>query len=166
MDSLVQWFTVTLGPYVSKEALIFIISMLPILELRGGLLAASLLKIQYLTALPLCVLGNVIPIPFILLFLRRIFALLKKTKLLRPLVEKMEGRAIGKSDRIQEYEFFGLLLFVGIPLPGTGAWTGAMIASLLQLDIKKSSIAILLGVGLAAIIMSFVSYGVLANLLG
>ena len=163
MDSLVQWFTVTLGPYVSKEALIFIISMLPILELRGGLLAASLLKIQYLTALPLCVLGNVIPIPFILLFL---FALLKKTKLLRPLVEKMEGRAMGKSDRIQEYEFFGLLLFVGIPLPGTGAWTGAMIASLLQLDIKKSSIAILLGVGLAAIIMSFVSYGVLANLLG
>ena len=73
---------------------------------------------------------------------------------------------MGKSDRIQEYEFFGLLLFVGIPLPGTGAWTGAMIASLLQLDIKKSSIAILLGVGLAAIIMSFVSYGVLANLLG
>ena len=166
MDSLVQWFTVTLGPYVSKEALIFIISLLPILELRGGLLAASLLKVEYMTALPICVIGNILPIPFILLFIRRIFALLKKTRTFRPLVEKLERRAMGKSDRIKEYEFVGLLLFVGIPLPGTGAWTGALIASLLQIDLKKSSIAILLGVGLAAIIMSFVSYGVLANLLG
>lgn len=166
MDSLVQWFTVTLGPLMSKEALIFIISLLPILELRGGLLAASLLKVEYLTALPICVIGNILPIPFILLFIRRIFALLKKTKAFRPLVEKMERRAMGKSDRIKEYEFLGLLLFVGIPLPGTGAWTGALIASLLQIDIKKSSIAILLGVALAAVIMSFVSYGVLANLLG
>ena len=166
MDSLVQWFTVTLGPLMSKEALIFIISLLPILELRGGLLAASLLKVEYLTALPICVIGNILPIPFILLFIRRIFALLKKTKAFRPLVEKMERRAMGKSDRIKEYEFLGLLLFVGIPLPGTGAWTGALIASLLQIDIKKSSIAILLGVALAAVIMSFVSYGVLAHLLG
>lgn len=166
MDSLVQWFTVTLGPYVSKEALIFIISLLPILELRGGLLAASLLKVEYLTALPICVIGNILPIPFILLFIRRIFALLKKTKAFRPLVTRMENRAMGKSDRIKEYEFLGLLLFVGIPLPGTGAWTGALIASLLQIDIKKSSIAILLGVALAAVIMSVVSYGVLASLLG
>ena len=164
MDSLVQWFTVTLGPYVSKEALIFIISMLPILELRGGLLAASLLKIQYLTALPLCVLGNVIPIPFILLFLRRIFALLKKTKLLRPLVEKMEGRAMGKSDRIQEYEFFGLLLFVGIPLPGTGAWTGSLIASLLRMKMKDSLPWIFLGVLVAGLIMSLVSFGIIKQL--
>ena len=166
MDSLVQWFTVTLGPYVSKEALIFIISLLPILELRGGLLAASLLKVEYLTALPICVIGNILPIHFILLFIRRIFALLKKTKAFRPLVTRMENRAMGKSDRIKEYEFLGLLLFVGIPLPGTGAWTGALIASLLQIDIKKSSIAILLGVALAAVIMSVVSYGVLASLLG
>ena len=105
MDSLVQWFTVTLGPYVSKEALIFIISLLPILELRGGLLAASLLKVEYLTALPICVIGNILPIPFILLFIRRIFALLKKTKAFRPLVTRMENRAMGKSDRIKEYEF-------------------------------------------------------------
>ena len=166
MDSLVQWFTVTLGPFVSKEALIFIISLLPILELRGGLLAASLLKVEYLTALPICVIGNILPIPFILLFIRRIFALLKKTKAFCPLVTRMENRAMGKSDRIKEYEFLGLLLFGGIPLPGTGAWTGALIASLLQIDIKKSSIAILLGVALAAVIMSVVSYGVLASLLG
>lgn len=165
MDSIVQWFTVTLAPYVSKEALIFIISLFPILELRGGLLAASLLKVNYLTALPLCVIGNILPIPFILLFIRRIFGWMKKSRMLRPMVEKLENRAMGRSDQIQRYEFLGLLLFVGIPLPGTGAWTGALIASLLQIDIKKSSVAILAGIALAAVIMSIVSYGVLGNLL-
>lgn len=165
MDSIVQWFTANLGPYVSKEALIFIISLFPILELRGGLLAASLLKVNYLTALPLCVIGNILPIPFILLFIRKIFGWMKKSRVLRPLVEKMENRAMGRSDQIQNYEFLGLLLFVGIPLPGTGAWTGALIASLLQIDIKKSSVAILAGIALAAVIMSIVSYGVLGNLL-
>lgn len=165
MDSIVQWFTANLGPYVSKEALIFIISLFPILELRGGLLAASLLKVNYLTALPLCVIGNILPIPFILLFIRKIFGWMKKSRVLRPLVEKMENRAMGRSDQIQNYEFLGLLLFVGIPLPGTGAWTGALIASLMQIDIKKSSVAILAGIALAAVIMSIVSYGVLGNLL-
>ncbi len=165
MDSIVQWFTVTLAPYVSKEALIFIISLFPILELRGGLLAASLLKVNYLTALPLCVIGNILPIPFILLFIRRIFGWMKKSRMLRPMVEKLENRAMGRSDQIQRYEFLGLLLFVGIPLPGTGAWTGALIASLLQIDIKKSSIAILAGIALAAVIMSIISYGMLGNLL-
>ncbi len=165
MDSIVQWFTANLGPYVSKEALIFIISLFPILELRGGLLAASLLKVNYLTALPLCVIGNILPIPFILLFIRKIFGWMKKSRVLRPLVEKLENRAMRRSDQIQKYEFLGLLLFVGIPLPGTGAWTGALIASLLQIDIKKSSVAILAGIALAAVIMSIVSYGVLGNLL-
>ena len=165
MDSIVQWFTANLGPYVSKEALIFIISLFPILELRGSLLAASLLKVNYLTALPLCVIGNILPIPFILLFIRKIFGWMKKSRVLRPLVEKLENRAMGRSDQIQKYEFLGLLLFVGIPLPGTGAWTGALIASLLQIDIKKSSVAILAGIALAAVIMSIVSYGVLGNLL-
>ena len=160
MDSLVQWFTVTLGPYVSKEALIFIISLLPILELRGGLLAASLLKVEYLTALPICVIGNILPIPFILLFIRRIFALLKKTRTFRPLVEKLERRAMGKSDRIKEYEFVGLLLFVGIPLPGTGAWTGTLAASFLNMGIKTTSLAVSCGVVIAGIIMGVASTGV------
>ena len=90
---------------------------------------------------------------------------MKKSHVLRPLVEKLENRAMGRSDQIQKYEFLGLLLFVGIPLPGTGAWTGALIASLMQIDIKKSSVAILAGIALAAVIMSIVSYGVLGNLL-
>lgn len=142
---------------------IFIISMIPILELRGGLLAASLLNISMVKAIPICILGNIIPIPFILLFIKQIFKWLKKTKIFRGLIIKMENRAMGKSDQIKRYEFLGLLLFVGIPLPGTGAWTGALIASLLEVDIKKSSIAILCGLFMASAIMYIVSYGIVGN---
>ena len=78
---------------------------------------------------------------------------------------KMEDRAMGKSDQIKRYEFFGLLLFVGIPLPGTGAWTGSLIASLLEVDIKKSSIAIFCGLIMATVIMYVVSYGIVGNLI-
>lgn len=164
MESLVQWFTATLSPYISEHAVIFIISLMPILEVRGGLLAASLLKIPELQAIPICVIGNVLPIPFILLFIRQIFKWMKKIELFRGLVEKLEKRALGKSDRIKKYEFWGLMLFVGIPLPGTGAWTGALIASLLEIDIKKSSLAILCGVALATVIMYVVSYLIVGNI--
>ena len=73
MESLVQWFTANLSPYISEQAVVFLISMFPILELRGGLLAASLLKVSAVQAIPICVIGNIIPIPFILLFIRQIF---------------------------------------------------------------------------------------------
>ena len=164
MESLVQWFTETLSPYISEYAVIFIISLLPILEVRGGLLAASLLKIPELQAIPICIIGNVLPIPFILLVIRQIFKWMKKVNLCRGLVEKLEKRAMGKSDQIKKYEFWGLMLFVGIPLPGTGAWTGALIASLLEIDIKKSSIAIFCGVALATAIMYVVSYLIVGNI--
>ena len=163
MEVLVQWFSNHLSQFISPEGAVFIISMIPILELRGGLLAASLLKISAAKALPICIVGNIIPIPFILLFIRQIFKWRKKTKLFRGLIIKMENRAMGKSDQIKRYEFLGLLLFVGIPLPGTGAWTGALIASLLEMDIKKSSIAILCGLFMASAIMYIVSYGIVGN---
>ena len=163
MEVLVQWFSNHLSQFISPEGAVFIISMIPILELRGGHLAASLLKISAAKALPICIVGNIIPIPFILLFIRQIFKWMKKTKLFRGLIIKMENRAMGKSDQIKRYEFLGLLLFVGIPLPGTGAWTGALIASLLEVDIKKSSIAILCGLFMASAIMYIVSYGIVGN---
>ena len=163
MEVLVQWFSNHLSQFISPEGAVFIISMIPILELRGGLLAASLLKISAAKALPICIVGNIIPIPFILLFIRQIFKWMKKTKTFRGLITKLENRAMGKSDQIKRYEFLGLLLFVGIPLPGTGAWTGALIASLLEVDIKKSSIAILCGLFMASAIMYIVSYGIVGN---
>ena len=180
MEVLVQWFSHHLAQFISPEGAVFIISMIPILELRGGLLAASLLKISAAKALPICIVGNIVPIPFILLFIRQIFKWMKKTKTFRGLITKLENRAMGKSDQIKryeledramrksdqvkKYEFWGLMLFVGIPLPGTGAWTGALIASLLEVDIKKSSIAILCGLFMASAIMYIVSYGLVGNL--
>lgn len=164
MESLVTWFTTHLGMYISPKAVIFIISLMPILELRGGLLAASLLKIPEVEAIPISIIGNILPIPFILLFIKHIFKWMKKINFFRGLIEKLEKRAMSKSDKIQKYEFVGLMLFVGIPLPGTGAWTGALIASLLGIDIKKSSLAILCGILIATVIMYFVSYVLLGNI--
>lgn len=165
MDSLAIWFMNTLGQFVSREMVIFIISMIPILELRGGLLVASLLNVSITTAIPICIVGNIIPIPFILLFIKQIFKWLKKIKLFRGMVERMETKAMGKSDTIKKYEFWGLMLFVGIPLPGTGAWTGSLIAALLDIDFKKAVLAELCGIIIATVIMSIVSYGLLGALI-
>ncbi len=165
MEKLAAAFAVTLGKYVSKEAVVFIISMIPILELRGGLIVSKLLQVPITTAVPLCIIGNIIPIPFILLFIKQIFKWMKKIKLFRRLVEKLESKAMGKSDNIRKYEFWGLVLFVGIPLPGTGAWTGSLIAALLDVDFKKAVLAELLGIAIATVIMSVFSYGLLGALL-
>ena len=166
MDSLVLWFTNTLGGHISREALVFIISLLPVLECRGGLLASSLLEVPITTAIPLCVLGNIIPIPFILLLIRRILEWMKKIPLLDKFAYWLEAKAQKRQGKIENAEFVGLMLFVGIPLPGTGAWTGSMIAALLELDIKKAILAELIGVAIATVIMSIVSYGLLGAILG
>lgn len=165
MESLAVWFANTLGRYVSREIVIFIISMIPILELRGGLIAAKLLNVSIVTAVPICIIGNIIPIPFILLFIKQIFKWLKKISFCKKIIEKLESRAMGKSDSIKRYEFWGLVLFVGIPLPGTGAWTGSLIAALLDIDFKKAILAELVGIAIATVIMSIFSYGLLGALL-
>lgn len=157
-QALINWFTNTLGAYVSKEGITFIISMVPILELRGGLIAAALFKIPLVKAIIICFLGNIVPVPFILWLITPIFAWLKKRKVFRPMVEKLENKAMGKSDSIQKYEFWGLMLFVGIPLPGTGAWTGALIASLLEMRGKKAFFAIVCGMVIATVIMCTITY--------
>lgn len=157
-DAMIQWFQQTLGGVIPGEVITFLISMVPILELRGGMVAAKLFGIPYLKAALICICGNLIPIPFVLWLITPIFNWLKKTKLFRPLVEKIETGAMGKSDRIQNAEFIGLLLFVGIPLPGTGAWTGSLIASMLGVKFKKAIVAEILGLFLAMAIMSVITY--------
>ena len=164
MESLVIWYQNSLGSFMPKEVFIFLVSMLPLIELRGGLIIASLLKVPLVQANIICIIGNIIPIPFILLFIKKIFEFMKKHNILKNLVYKLEDRAAKTSRGVEKGEFIFLLLFVGIPLPGTGAWTGSLIASLLEFDIKKASLAILIGIILAAIIMDIVSYGVLGSL--
>lgn len=164
MEQITIWFASTLGQYISAEAVVFIISMTPILELRGGLLVASMLGVPLLTAIPICIIGNIIPIPFILLFIKKIFQWLKVIPFFEKYITKLETRAMGKSDSIKKGEFWGLALFVGIPLPGTGAWTGSLVAALLEIDFKKAVISELIGIAIATIIMSIVSYGLLGIL--
>ena len=148
--------------------ILFIISMVPILELRGGLLAAgpAFLNIPMWRAIPVGIIGNLLPIPFILLLITKIFDWMKGTKRLKPVVEKLEKKAMSQSANIEKYEFWGLVAFVGIPLPGTGAWTGALIAALLGIRFRKAFPAIVIGVCLAACIMTIISYGIVGGIFG
>lgn len=148
-----------------KELIIFIISMLPILELRGGLIAATLLGLSGLPSFIICFIGNIIPIPFILWLITPIFNWLKERKAFKGIVEKIENKAMSKKDQIERLQYIGLMLFVGIPLPGTGAWTGCLIAALLDMDKKKAMLYTVLGVIMAGIIMMILSYGILDNII-
>ena len=163
-ETLVQSIIDALGGSVGKEAIVFIISMIPILELRGALLVAGpLLGVPVAKAIPLCIIGNIIPVPFILLLITPIFKWMKGTKLFKPMVDKLESKAMSKSDKSEQYEFWGLVLFVGIPLPGTGAWTGSLIAALLGVKFKKAFPAVILGIFMATVIMWFISYVLLGG---
>lgn len=165
-EALIDWFVVNLGGKVSKQFIVFVISMVPILELRGGLIAAgpAVLDVEKWQAIPICIIGNLIPIPFILLLITKVFDWMKGTKKLRPMVEKLEAKAMSKSKNIEKYEFWGLVAFVGIPLPGTGAWTGSLIAALLGIRFRKAFPAIVLGVLIAAVIMTILSYTVIGGI--
>lgn len=146
---------------IPEELIVFIISMLPVVELRGGMIAAKLLDVEFVKAFIICYIGNIVPIPFILLFIRRIFAFLKRFNPTRKIVEKLETSSLRKSEKIKKTSKWGLLTFVAIPLPGTGGWTGSLIAALLDMRIKTSFPVIALGVLIANLIMSAVSYGLL-----
>ena len=163
--TLVEAFSGLTALKYGKELIIFIISMFPILELRGGLIAATLLGLSGLPSFIICFIGNIIPIPFILWLITPIFNRLKKTKLFSGIVNKLERKAMSKKDQIEKLQYIGLLLFVGIPLPGTGALTGCLIAALLDMDKKKSMLYAILGVLLAGVIMMILSFGILDNII-
>lgn len=167
-EALINGLIAGLSGKVGKEFIIFLISMVPILELRGGLLAAgpALLDVPMWQAIPICFIGNLVPIPFILLLITKIFDWMKGTKKLKPLVEKLEHKAMSQSTNIEKYEFWGLVAFVGIPLPGTGAWTGSLIAALLGIRFRKAFPAIVLGLVIATFIMTVLSYTVLGTIFG
>lgn len=160
VESLVNLFN-----GLGKEVIVFIISMLPILELRGGLLAASILNLDFIPGFIISILGNILPIPIVLLFLDKILRWLEKYKVTKNFVKKLENKILSKKKQIEKYGYIGLILFVGIPLPGTGAWTGSALAVLLNMDKKKSFVYIILGIILASIIMSILSYGILGNII-
>lgn len=149
-----------------KYALLAIISLLPILELRGGLIAAALLNIKPLPAFLVCFLANVLIIPFVLFLMESILNLLSKVSFIKKIIDWLKNKTLKKKDTIEKYGYLGIFLFVAVPLPGSGAWTGCLLAVLLNLDKKKSFLAALLGVLLAGIIMLIFSYGILKGIIG
>lgn len=149
------------GTELGKCVTTFIVSMLPIIELRGGMIAAALLDISLVKGFIICFLGNILPIPFILWFIRKIINWMRNVKTFKKIVKWLDDKVEKKKGQIETYGFWGLVIFVGIPLPGTGAWTGALIAAMLDMDKKKAFLACTLGVLMAGIIMAIVSYGLL-----
>ena len=164
-EAIAQYFIENFSDVLSAEMIAFIVSLLPVLELRGGLIVAKLLGVSFFKAFIICFIGNLLPIPFILLFIRKIFTLLKRFKRFERLLDKLEAKSIRKAEKVKKYRLLGLFMFVAIPLPGTGAWTGALIADLLDIRIKHSFPAIAVGVFVAGTIISVLSYG-LFGLLG
>lgn len=153
-----------LQTYLPPELFVFVVSMIPIVELRGAIPLGIAMGLPWYTVLPLSLLGNLLPIPFIMWLIKPIFNLLRKTKLFRGFVEWMERKIQKNSKKVTKYSTWGLFLFVGIPLPGTGAWTGAMVADFLDMRFKNSIFAIALGVLLAGIIVTLISMGVVSGL--
>ena len=163
--SLIGMMSGLLSLSFGKQLIVFIISMLPILELRGGLIAASLLKLPPLESYIIAIVGNVIPVPFILLLINKILKAMEKSKfkLFNGIYLFAHKKIMKNKGSIEKYGFLGLVIFVGIPLPGTGAWTGAVIAAFLEMDRKKAFIAILLGMLMASIIMMLISFGLISK---
>ena len=123
-------------------------------------MAAKLLGLGFMKAFAICFVGNLLPIPFILLFIRKIFNWLKRFDKVNTMIDKLEARSIRKAGKVRKYRLLGLFLFVAIPLPGTGAWTGALISDLLDIRVRHSFPTIAVGVLCAGIIMSIISYGI------
>lgn len=159
-ETLAQTLVELFQDKIPPELTAFVISLLPILECRGGMIAARLLQIPFLKAFAICYVGNMLPIPFIILFIKKIFEFLRRFKFFEKIIVKLEGKTERNKDKVLRYKSWGLLLFVAIPLPGTGGWTGALMAALLDIDMKRSLPIIALGVFIAGLIMSMLTYGI------
>ncbi len=137
----------------------FLISMIPFIELRGAIPVAAATGLSLWIAFPVAVLGNILPVPFIILFIRRIFDWLRKlSPKLNSLVDHLEAKGNSKKDIINKGVFWGLFFFVAIPLPGTGAWSGALVAAMLDMRLRRAFPAIAFGVLGAGVIMATLSY--------
>ena len=160
VETLVKFFS----EIIPAELTVFLLSMMPIIELRGGIVAAKLLNIGLLPAMIICFIGTILPTPFILLFIRKIFDWMRNTRFVK-LVNRLEEKGKSKFAQIEKYETFGLLIFVAIPLPGTGAWTGSLVAALMKMPFKNAMISVVGGTLIADIIMCLFSYGLLGAII-
>ncbi|MBQ5995742.1 MAG: small multi-drug export protein [Clostridia bacterium] len=159
-ETLANFFVELFREKIPPELTIFIISLMPILELRGGMIAARILDVNFYEAFAICYVGNMLPIPFILLFIKKIFEWLRRFKFFEKIIVRLEDKTERNKQKVLRYKSWGLLVFVAVPLPGTGGWTGALMAALLGIDFKRSLPIIALGVFIAGLIMSLLTYGI------
>lgn len=146
--------------FAGKLLMTLLISMVPVIELRGAIPIATAHGLNFWTAIVVSIVGNLIPVPFIIIFIRKIFDWMKRhSKRLGSIAAKMEARAEKKRGTVEKYAFWGLVVLVAIPLPGTGAWTGALVAAMMDMRLKRAFPAIMLGVLIAGAIVAFVTYG-------
>ena len=149
------------------ELAVFFIAMIPLIECRGAIPFGMLvLEMPLWEVLPIAILGNILPVPFILLLIRPVISWLKKTRLFSPLAHWIERKADKKKDKVLKYSEWGLFLFVAIPIPGTGAWTGALVAAILNLRVRNAFFTILFGMITAALIMTIGSAAITAIMTG
>ncbi len=142
-----------------KYLLIFFMSMIPVFELRGSIICGGGMNLPVISTYLVSVIGNMIPVPFILLFIRAILRWMKKVPYLQKIALWIEKIAQRKTSKMMNLELLGLFLLVAIPLPGTGAWMGSLIAAMLNIRIKYAFPVIFAGVAVAGLIMSGVVYG-------
>ena len=155
-----QWLTES-----ESGRLVFtmLVSMIPVIELRGGIPFGVALGLNPWVAMMACVVGNMIPIPFIVVYIRRIFLWMRRSfPRLGSMVDKLEAKAHLKGRKVTKYRYLGLFVFVAIPLPGTGAWTGALVAAFLNMPLRKALVSIFFGVLTAGVVVTSLTHGVIA----
>ena len=151
------------GTTAGNLIMTFLISMVPVLELRAAIPLGVINGLDIWAALIVAIIGNLVPVPFIIVFIRKIFKWMQsKSERLARLVKKFEDKANARKDKVLKYEFWGLMVLVAVPLPGTGAWTGALVAAMLDMQLKRAFPAIFVGVIVAGIIVTTATYGVTA----
>ena len=156
---MITWLTDTV---IGKMTMTFLISMLPVVELRLGLPYGIAIGLDYPLALLSAIVGNLLPVPFIILFIKNVLSFLRqRIAKLDGFITRIEERAHLKREVVKKYGAIGLCLLVAIPLPGTGAWTGALVAALMGMELKRAMPTIVVGVLIAAAIMTGVTFGII-----
>ena len=154
-----QLFIERLVSFLSREFAVMLTAALPVIELRGAIPVGISLGLSPLHAAVLGFIGSMIPVPFVLFSIRPIFNYLKKTRFFRKFVDSITDRSMAKSGNIKKYGLWGLILFVAIPIPGTGVWTGSVIAAMLNMRFKWAFPAIFVGNLIAGILIMALSEG-------
>lgn len=160
VEAIQNFFLNTVG----EELCVFFCSMIPIIELRGAIPLGAALGLPWWQSYLLSVIGNMLPVPIILLFVKAVINWMGKSnvKLFNKVADFLNRRVAKRRDQIEKYSFWGVCFFVAVPLPVTGAWTGSLVAAMIDMKFWKALVSCLFGVMIAGVIMTLISYGALA----